>query len=231
MARRAGVRLRLRGSDRRRVDASRGALGSHRGAGIAALRARASRVRVPAAHSRRPVRARGRPHRGARSTVRRIRAPRARASRARPVRRGASSATGARPGGALLRGRRCPRHARARRRGVAVVDSRRRRARPDRARRTVGRAVARAARDRARRPRHSVRRRVAGSSRRHAVRSCAASVPAIRVARRRPSRAVHVPAFAVLGHRACGGRLRRRPAPRPRDRLAESRRGGDREAP
>ena len=48
LARRAGLRLRLRGPDRRRVVAARGARGPRRGARLAAVRAGARRVRLAA---------------------------------------------------------------------------------------------------------------------------------------------------------------------------------------
>ena len=55
-------------------------------------------------------------------------------------------------------------------------------------------------------------------------------LPALRVARRRASRSLLVPALAVLGARALVRRLRRGQAARPRDPHAGARRGGDREA-
>ena len=51
MGRPAGLRLRVRGSDRRGVGAARGALGPHRGDGFAAVRARPRRLRVAATHA------------------------------------------------------------------------------------------------------------------------------------------------------------------------------------
>ncbi len=86
LARRAGLRLRLRGPDRRRVGAARGARGARRGdvslpyepgrAAFASLRA----------HGRRPRRARRRTRSRSCRRARRVRAPCARPPRARAVR-------------------------------------------------------------------------------------------------------------------------------------------------
>ena len=70
MERRPGLRLRLRGPDRRGVAPDRGARGARRGARLAAVRARAGGVRLALADGRRPRRARGRRHRRARRRAR-----------------------------------------------------------------------------------------------------------------------------------------------------------------
>src|SRR5438034_1240009 len=86
VARRARLRLRLRGPDRGRVGAARGALRPRRGAGLAAVRAGARRVPVAAPHGGRPRGARRRAHAGARAAVRRVRGAGARTPRARALR-------------------------------------------------------------------------------------------------------------------------------------------------
>ena len=66
LARRARVRLRLRGSHGSRVVTARSALGASRGARLAAVRARPRGLLVAPPDRRRPRQARRRPHRGAR---------------------------------------------------------------------------------------------------------------------------------------------------------------------
>ena len=200
VARRARLRVRLRGSDRRRVGAARGARRAHRGRGLAAVRAGPRRVRVAAAHGRGSRRrsptaaSRSSPPRSSR-----VRASGARASRARAVRGVAAAAAGARRGRALLRGRGRARHARARRRGVARADPRRR-PRPSRSRSSRRRSSRGARRSRrcsaALDVPYAVESRVRLGG--DAARARAAAVPALRVARRRPARALRVPALAVL---------------------------------
>ncbi len=146
LARRARLRLRVRGPDRRRVEPAGGAGRPRRGDGLAPVRARPGRVRRAADDGRRPRRPR-RPDRGAPAAVRRDRAsgdrPRgAAAVRGRP--RGRAAARGRRP---LLRGGRRPRRARARRRGRPRARARRHGAGADRDRLPGARALARAARD------------------------------------------------------------------------------------
>ena len=70
-----GVRLRVRGLHRRRVDAARGARRARRRHRLAAVRARPAGVRLARAHRRRPDPARGRPHRGAAAAGRGRQAP------------------------------------------------------------------------------------------------------------------------------------------------------------
>ena len=117
LGRPAGLRLRLRGSDRSGVGPAGGALGPRGGHRLAALRARADR-RSPRSSGRRRTSARSRPagsrscRRGRPST-----APGARARRAAPLRRQPADRARARGRAPLLRGCREPRRARARRRG------------------------------------------------------------------------------------------------------------------
>ena len=160
-------------------------------------------IRVAAADDGRPERARRRPDRGAArrgSTTSRIR--RSRTSSA------ASSAT-SRPnapqtGGAVrffegagtratleLVGQRDP-----------LARSRRHRAGADRDRLPGARALARAARDRARRARRPRVGRDAAAAAADAVRARAPRAASLRLARRRPARALRLPAHAVLGRAA-----------------------------
>ena len=83
----AGVRVRVRGPDRRRVGAARGAGRARRGDGLAAVRARPRRLRLALAHGRGPLAPRGRADRGAAAEPRGPLA-RARASRALALQRG-----------------------------------------------------------------------------------------------------------------------------------------------
>ena len=174
--------------------------------------------------------ARRRAHRGAAAAVGGVRASGARSPRAGPLRGVAAAAARARCGCPILRGRGRARNARARRRGADRAHPQRRAARTDRTRRSFARAVAGTARDGARRARDAVRDRVARAPRRDAARARASAAAPLRLARRRPPRALRVPALAVLRPRALIGRLRRRQAARTRDPHACARRGGGREA-
>ena len=132
VARRAGLRLRLRGPDRRRVVAARGARRARRRARLAPLRAGARRVRVARGGRRRisprsPTGASRSCRRGRRSTPRR----RSRTSSARSSTSARRRPAADRRRRALPRGRRRARHARARRRGAARASPRA--ARPRRA--------------------------------------------------------------------------------------------------
>ena len=182
VARRAGLRVRLRGSDRRRVGAARGARRAHRGR---RSRCPTSRARIAfaslAAHGRRPRGARLRQRRGAAAALERVPAPGARASRARALRRVATASAAARRGRAVPRRRGCARVARARRRRAARADPFGCPPRADRARRAVCRRLARAARDCARHARRPVRGRVARAARGDPDRARAASTPALRM--------------------------------------------------
>ncbi len=184
VARRARLRLRLRGSDRRRVEPAGGACRARRGDGLAPVRARPGRVRRAAddgGRSRRPRR----PDRGAPAAVRRDRAPGDRppgaaAVRGRSFRRAA--ARGCRP---LLRGRGRPRCARARRRGRARARARGHGAGADRDRLPGARALARAARDGLLDPRDPVCAGDAPPPAADPLRRGAARPAPLRVARRR----------------------------------------------
>ena len=232
LERRAGLRVRLRGSDRRGVDAARG---PRPAAPRSSSRSRTSPGALAfaslGAHGDRPVRARRRIDPGARAALCRVRPSGAGASRACAVRGVAAAARRARRRRSLLRGRGRPRHAGARRRRVARADSRRHAARADRARRAVARRLARAARDGARGARRALRGRVARAPRRDAVRARAAAASALRLGRRRAPRALRVPALAVLRAGPLVRRLRRGPAARSCDPGRSPRRGGGREAP
>ena len=92
VARRAGLRVRLRGPDRRRVGAARGARGPHRGDRLAPVRAGPAGVRVAAPHRRGSLASRRRTDRGAAAALRRDRASGARPSRARALQRRAAAA-------------------------------------------------------------------------------------------------------------------------------------------
>ena len=84
--RRAGIRVRIRGSDRRGVGAARGARRAHRRHRLAPVRARARRVPLAPANGRGSRATRGRCHRGTATAVRRYRSSGARAPRARALR-------------------------------------------------------------------------------------------------------------------------------------------------
>ena len=105
LGRRAGLRVRLRGPDRRGVGAAAGARRPQRGDRVDALRAGARCVRVAPADDGRSVRPRRRSHRGAAAGLRRGRGAGARASRAHALRRAGARGTRDRRRGALLRER------------------------------------------------------------------------------------------------------------------------------
>ncbi len=113
---------------------------------------------------------------------------------------------------------------------LAAPHPRRDAARADRAGCAVARDVARAARDGARVARRAVCDRVAAAARLDAARQRAAAAPSLRLGRRRPARAVRVPALAVLRPRALVGRLRRGAPARSRNPHAGASRGGGCEA-
>ena len=219
LARRARLRLRLRGPDRRGVAPARDARRPHRGHRLAAVRARPARVRVAPAHGRRPRGPRGRAGRGAAAALRRGRAPGARARRARPLLRDApparpratapsassrARARGARSSSSARRSSRCCARARSRRGSASSArasSAGARRSRRPSARsgsRTWSRATTRLAAT--------------------AVRPRPARAPALRLARRRPARPLRLPALAVLGLAAGSRRLRRGPPARARRR-------------
>ena len=120
------LRLRLRGPDRSGVGAARGAHRPRAGDRLAALRAGARRVRVASPHAGRPGVAGGGGDRGSACAVGRVRACGARAPRTPPLRRYASGRPGARRRDPVLRGRRGPWLAGARRGGRPRARRRRR---------------------------------------------------------------------------------------------------------
>ena len=104
-------------------------------------------------------------------------------------------------------------------------------ARGDRRDRPVRRALSSAARDRIRQSRDPLRDRGDGPLPADPARARAALPASVRLGRRRPPRALQLPALAVLGDRPHRCRLRRGEAPRPGDRRSGPRRGGDRAPP
>ena len=147
-----------------------------------------------------------------------VRGAGARAPRALALRAGRRRAAADRRRRPLPRGRRGPRHARARRRRARSLSCATARRRGDRARRPVGRALARH-RSRPRSRRSASRSRSSrGCGSRDPARARAALAAPLRLARRRPARAVRLSPLAVLGHRPGGRRLRRGPSARPRRR-------------
>ena len=233
MARRAGLRVRVRGPHRCGVGAARGARGPRRRDRLPAVRARPAGVRVAPAHrrgSRRGSRPAGsRSCRRAAATSRNRRSPTSSAAcsttrrrlRSRSTAPSASSRARARAARSSSSARSCSPLLRA---GTP--------ARADRDHLPERRALARAARDRARRRSafpYVARRR--GAPRADAVRPGAGGDAALRVARRDARRPVHVPALAVLRARATRGRLRRGPPARPRGADAGPRGRGGGEAP
>ena len=164
LARRAGLRLRVRGPDGRRVGAAGGARGANRGLCLAPVRAGPARVRVAPSHRRGSLASRGRQDRGAAAAFRGDRASGDRPSRAGAVQRRSAAAGAGRRRDSLLRGRGRARRARARRRGAARAAARGDAAGADRDRLPEPRALAGAARHGARHARRPVlgrRRRAA----------------------------------------------------------------------
>ena len=232
LARRAGLRVRLRGSDRRRVGAARGAVGADRGHRLDPVRARRGpRSRLSSGRSRISPGLRD----GAIEELPRAREPAtsppalahlerelfSRRARAGPSLDGAIRfLEGAGTRGTVElrreRGRGAPpRRDAARARSRVVCDSVDRwRAPLETAFGTLGIPYA----DRAR-PRVSATTPLGR-----------ALLALLRFAwlGGRSRRPLRVPPLAVLGARAAIGRLRRGPAPRPGDRRAGSRRGGER---
>ena len=229
----ARLRLRVRGPDRRRVGAARGALRAGRGHRVAAVRARPRRLRVAAADAGGPRLARRRRDRGAAGARRRVRPPGARAPRAAPVRgraagRSAASST-ARSASSRRAGARGTLELVAR--GGAGARGSGHPARGDRARRPVGRALARPGRDRARHARHPVRGRGPPAARPDAVRAGAAGAAPLRLAAGWPPRPLLAtsarPSRASRARTSTSSRAAFAAAPSPRAR----RRGGDDPAP
>ena len=228
VVRRAGLRVRLRGSDRRRVGAARGARranGRHR---LDPVRARARRVRGARADGRGSRRARGQ---GASRSP--APAPRRPARRRSPTSSASSSPTtppraAARRLDPLPRGRRDAREpsellasevAALLRGGLA----------PERSRSSASRPTAGARRSRRRsRSSGAVRRRARSAPRRHRARPRAALAAPLRVARRRRGATSSRSCARRSRARAPLGRLRRRAAARARRRRA--RRGSTRRA-
>ena len=229
LGRRAGLRVRLRGSDRRRVGSARGARGAHGGHGLDPVRARSCRLRGPVANgrgSRGPCRRRDR---GAAAIGTPDDASGAGSPRARALLR--------RPGAGAVARRSDPL---PRRRG----DARNRRARsparsphcsgaaplPSESRSSASPSIAGARRSR-RRSRSSRFRCAVEHARRLGEtplgRALARDSP-LRVARGQSRRPLRVPALAVLGARASVGRLRRGPPARPGGQ--RTRRGSTRRA-
>ena len=231
LGRPAGLRLRLRGPDGRRVGAARGALGPDRGDGLAAVRAGARGLRVAPPHAGGSRLARRRPDRGAPGPRRGVRPRRARPPRAPSLRRHAARRAAARGSDPVLRGRRRARLARADRGGDPGARRLGHAARGDRARRPVRRALAGVARDRARRRSGSRSRSKAASgsarprSGRRCWRCCASN--GSRVAAATSTRYLRSP---FSGLHALERRLPRGQAPRPRRLHARERGGGDDQA-
>ena len=232
LARRARLRVRLRGPDRGGVVAARGARRAGRGRRLTALRAGPSGVRVAARDGRGSRRARRRPHPGAAARSSEYAAP-----ALAHLERTLFEPAAAEPppiGGAVrfLEGAGPARHARARRRRGARASARRHAGR-GRSRLVVPSV------ERWRAPLETVFATLgipyaiegAAAARGDAARARAALAAPLRLGGRRPARAVRLPPLAVLGHRALERRLRRGPAARPRGRGARPRRGGDRAAP
>ena len=171
---RAGLRLRLRGPDRRGVGAARGARGARRGDRLAAVRAGPRRLRVAAPTAEDLAALAG----GRIEELPPRSAEYAHAALAHLERHLFADTPPAGPAARrrrpLPRGRRRARLARARRRGDPRAGRGGIAARADRARRALRRALARAARDGARHARDPVRDRgrASGSARRHSARRC-----------------------------------------------------------
>ena len=223
------LRLRLRGSDRRRVGAAARARRPHRGDGLAAVRAGPRRVRVAAPRrwttSARSRTAGSRCCRRASTSSRRRRWRTSSGRSSSTTRREPPPHRGRRP---LLRGRGHARDPRARRGGDPRARPGRHRAGADRPHLPSverwsapletglgalgvpyrGRGTARVSR----------RRRSAARCSRPA---------ALRVARRRPARSLRLPAHAVLRRAAREGRLPRGTASRPGRETRRPRRGRD----
>ena len=161
--------------------------------------------------------------------LRRLPAAGPRSPRAPPLRRH-RHAGAARQLGALPRGSRPSRHARARRRDRARARPRRHRAGGDRDRVPVARALARVDRDRLRRARRSRLDRGAAAAGGDGVRPGAALVAPLRVEQRHASRALRLPPHAVRGARPQRRRLPRGPAARARRRPRRPHGRGDDEA-
>ncbi len=231
VARRAGVRLRLRGSDRGGVEPARGARRTRRGRRVAAVRARARGVRLAAPHRRGPRRARRRPReRAARRARPSLRRPHSLISSARC----SSDATATPPTGGAVRflegaGTRGTLELVAEELLVLLRDG-----------------VPAGARSRSsfRRPSATGRRSkpcsaASASPTRSSRRGASPATPLghalrlaapLRLVGRRTPRALRLPALAVLGHCALERRLRRGTAAGARDRVARPRRRGDGEA-
>ena len=226
--RRAGLRVRLRGSDRRRVGAparARRADGRDR---LGAVRGRAHGVRVAAADDGRPERARGRADRGAAAAV-----PRLRASGARARRAATSSATTpaerAETGGAVRFFEGAGTRPTLELVGREILSLVRAGTAPEQI------AIVCPALERWRAPLETglgalgvpVVGRDAAATAADAVRARARRPAPLRLARRRPARALRLPAHAVLGRAAAEGGLPRGTSARPRDQRARPRRGRD----